>query len=323
MKITLIQLKRIGDLILTTPSLRAIREALPDAHVTLVIDPGCRSLVPALDADRFLVVEPKGQWTGAFGVGPNAWMKSEMRGDVCMDFTGTDRSAFFAAISGCPRRITFARFRAKPLRSLAFRTFVESSVRDRHTADHYTDLLAPLGICVENVPLALTIPDLPSLPQPPYVVIHAGTARREKFWSARGWADVATALRTRHGFSVVLTGSDDPDEAAHLTTIQNETPFPLINLAGKSSLPELAAIIRGARLFAGVDTAAMHLADAMLTPTVALFGPTNPFHWRPRHTRSVILRAETNEPFQPGQNGGPMSAITPEAVSAAIATLLG
>jgi ADP-heptose:LPS heptosyltransferase len=99
--------------------------------------------------------------------------------------------------------------------------------------------------------------------------------------------------------------------------------IPVTDLAGTTGLASLASVIAGAEIFCGVDTAAMHMADAVRTPCVALFGPTNPFHWRPRHTANIVLRSMTSEPFAPKQKGGPMTSISPDAVISAISEILG
>ena len=324
MKILLIQLKRIGDLILTTPAIRCLREAFPEARLTLVADSSCRSLLPALDVDECLVVE-RGRWNAGI-----LQKLPALRADWCLDFSGTDRAAVFSVLSRSRRRVNFERFRGKLLRRFLYTDFVASSVRDRHTADHYTDLLRPLGIEREGVPLNLRLPQDRTIPDllatrgvtPPYAVIHPGTARPEKYWMPDRWASVAEHLRETHGLVPVFTGSAAPDEQTHLSAIQAAMRTPGVDLSGATDLAGLATVIAGAKVFCGVDTAAMHLADAVRTPVVALFGPTNPFQWRPRHTRSVVLRADTAEPFDVRQKGGPMANIAESAVRAALTLLI-
>ncbi len=335
MKILILQLKRIGDLILTTPAIHCLREAFPEAHLTLVVDSSCESLLRAIDVDECMVHHKDAGWGGLLGFGPNAWMKSDLtgfNGDYCLDFTGTDRSALMTFSSSCRRRLTGRRFQKKILRRFLYTDFVDSSVRDLHTADHYTDLLRPLGIKREGVPLELRIPEPVTSSTSallastgvaaPYAVIHAGTARPEKYWRPERWSQVMDFLQAQYGLKIVLTGSSDPAEQAHLATMKKSFGAESFDLSGKTSLLELAAVIRGAKIFCGVDTAAMHLADAMGTPAVALFGPTNPYHWRPRQARAVILRADTRLPFTPAQKGGPMDHISADAVIDAAKTIV-
>jgi predicted lipopolysaccharide heptosyltransferase III len=326
-KILLLQLKRIGDLILTTPSIRCLRDAFPRAHLALVADASCASLLDSIAVDERWIYHKGSGLKGMVGWGLNAWLKHRLlpfQPDWTLDFTGTDRGAYLSALSRSKRRVTFERFRKRTLRKFIFTDFVKSSVIERHTADHYTDLLNPLGIERENVPLDLHLTEeafssgrvllARAGVASPYAIVHAGTARPEKYWSAKRWAEVIECLHAERGLISVLTGSDDPVEQQHVSEIRSHLQCPCVDISGKTNLASLAAIIKNAALFCGVDTAAMHLADAVNTPLVALFGPTNPYHWRPRHARAVILRSATPPPFTPQQTGGRMDAIPVQAV---------
>ena len=152
--------------------------------------------------------------------------------------------------------------------------------------------------------------------------VHAGTARPEKYWRPERWADVIDFLHDEFGLISVLTGSRDPGEREHLAKIKSALRCKHVDLSGMTGLLELAGVIKGAKLLCGVDTAAVHLADAMNTPSLALFGPTNPYHWRPRIAKSVILRARTRAPFTPQQEGGPMEDIPAGAVIESLKELL-
>lgn len=322
MRLLLLQFKRLGDVILTTPVLSALRAHRPDAHLTLALDATSAGLAPALDADHILI-RRRNLWTPlALG-----------RFDAVLDLTGNDRSALATLVSRAPRRITWTRFAKKPLRRALYTDFVDSSVRDRHTVDHHLDLLAPLGITAENVPPALRLPETArqdaarALTEAgiagPFAVIHPGTARPEKYWLPDRWAVVIADLQSR--LPVVLTGSDAPAERAHLDAILGELtalglPHP-VRLAGRLSLLATAAVLERASLVAAVDSAPVHLADALGVPVVALFGPTNPFHWRPRRATSRIVTAAGSGEFHPQFPKAPMDAISTEAVLAAIAAL--
>jgi heptosyltransferase III len=326
MRILVLQLKRIGDVILTTPLLAALREKQPGCEITVALDASTMALAPALDADRTLVFR-----RGAAGW--DFWRKLGTGGfDVCLDLTGNDRSAFATALSHAPRRITWTRFAKKPLRRVVYNTFVDSSVRTRHTADHHIDLLRPLGIEVENVPLALKLPQVAEEEAAkalagadtsgPFAVVHAGTARAEKYWQVERWAEVIEAVRDEHRMPVVLTGSHDATEQAHLEAIQNLLRKRCPSFAGQLSLLGTASVIKRATLLCAVDSAPVHLADAVGTPLVALFGPTNPYHWRPRRTSSHIVTASNVESLTPNYPKGPMLDIPANRVIDAVRHLL-
>lgn len=317
LRVLAIQLKRIGDVIQTVPAVSVLREVRPDAEVTILVECGSAGLIPMIPGVRGFARGTPGFWE---------WLRSSY--DVCLDFSGTDRSALYAALSRAGRRITFQRFRKRWAQRLTCNVFVESSVRERHTADHFVDLLSGMGVHGQSSPLRLDVPPLSReiarlLPEAPYAVIHAGAARAEKFWPPERWAAVARTLFERFRLEVVLTGSRSAAEQSHIQEIRRSlSSVPAWDLSGATTLPELAGVIRGAAIFCGVDTAAMHLADAVGTPCVALFGPTNPFHWAPRQSRSVVLRAGVSAPFLPCQKGVPLDALPAEEVIASAASLL-
>ncbi len=99
--ILLLQLKRIGDLILTTPAIAALRDKFPDASITLVVAPAVRELLPAI-AGIDKILEVRGKTDDAFD-----WIKLSLgKFDYCLDFTRNDRSSFLTFLSGAGKRIT-------------------------------------------------------------------------------------------------------------------------------------------------------------------------------------------------------------------------
>ncbi|RYD39916.1 MAG: hypothetical protein EOP83_36045, partial [Verrucomicrobiaceae bacterium] len=138
MRILILQLKRIGDLILTTPAIAALKEALPDSQITLAVHASTAPLLPAITGiDAGAVFGPGRGWT--------PWQQALTGGfDVVLDFTGTDRSALAAAMTRAPRRITFEWVRRSRMRAMAFQQFVNAPVREQHTVAHYLQLAAAL-----------------------------------------------------------------------------------------------------------------------------------------------------------------------------------
>ncbi len=305
-RILAIQIKRIGDLILTAPALTRLRQARPDARITLVTMGAAGQLVPAIPAvDTHFSYRYRR---------PNLRMWGSLlldRYDTVLDFNGTDRSAFMTWLTGADRRVTYAKRARGPWRERTYTHTSGAKLRPLHTVDHMGALLDAIGVPADGGPTPLSL-DIPGPVQAgvddllarhglegPFAVIHPGTARPEKYWKAERWAEV---IRECTGgprrLPCVITGGNDPDETRHLSAIlaaldsghTGGVGAPLM-LAGKLSLLETAAVIRRADLALGVDTAAMHLASAFEVPQVVLFGPTNPYHWRPRHPDARILLA--------------------------------
>ena len=321
MKILALQLKRIGDLVLTTPALRAIKTAWPEAHIALGVMDGTAALLPAIPSAQAGIVFGPGR-----GLAP--WQQVFTGGwDLCFDFTGNDRSGLAAALSRAGTRVAFDSVRRNKLRALAFNAWSPSPVREVHTAQHYLDLVAPVAP-VHRVPPTDSTPRL-FLPaagsaEAPYVLLHPGTARPEKYWLAARWAEVATHLRDSHGLSAVVTSGPDAFERAHVAEI--EAAAVGVRIVGPPDLLALATLVSRAALVVSCDTAVVHLAAAFRVPQIALFGPTNPFHWRPMHERAVVLSAaQPDAPlteFTPRMRGAPMERISTAAVIRAIDSLL-
>jgi predicted lipopolysaccharide heptosyltransferase III len=324
--VLLIQLKRIGDLILTVPAITAVRSHFPEAKISLLVAHGSRELLPAIaGVDRTFVA--RGRISDAI-----SWFAvARSRFDYCLDFSRTDRSAFLTLLSGARTRITYDTVRREPLRQLSYNEFVPSKVRLVHTVDHHLALLAPLGVLDAATEIQLVLPQAAKDQAASvvsknalgdgFVILHPGSARAEKFWMASRWAEVAN----QKGVRFVLTGGKSRMEQAHIAQIKSHLTRPIVDLSGQLDLLTLAALVARARLLVTIDSAPMHLAGALGTPQVDLFGPTNPFHWHPRSLSAVVLRAGNSAPldhFVPQQAPHEMKEISTKQVIDAMESLL-
>lgn len=338
MNILLIQLKRIGDLILTTPAISAIRQKFPDATITLVVSQGCTALLPAIpNVDQTYVMQRNPADIATF------LAIARTKFDACVDFTRNNRSAFLTWLSWAEKRIGSHRIKRRSrFRHWAYNEFVPGRMRDQHMVDYNLSLLQPLGITDVSPPVRLILPaeichDAVELRrklkiEQPFVVFHPGSARPEKFWDPDRWAEVITAAMDRWHFTPVLTGTTSPPEKSHLAEVESRLPRPtgrsgpaVIDLSGKIDLLTLAAVIAQARLLVTVDSAPMHIAAATGTPQIVLFGPTNPFHWHPRQPTALILQGDSPVPvheFAPRQDRLPMKLISTQTVIDAMDSLL-
>lgn len=335
MKVLAIQLKRIGDLILTTPALNAL--AASGARVSLLVDSGCASLLPAIANVDEKLVHRKQSWNRAL------WRRLRADGwDAVLDFTGNDRSAMMAWFSRARRRVTFDWVRARWWKRLIYREYVASPVRVAHTCDHYGDLAKPLGVTMPSEAQPSLVLDeaaaqsASSLAKQAgvlghYVLLHPGTARPEKYWPSERWAEVAVNLR-RLGHAVLVTSGPDAFEQQHAREIMlaaergSSTDIKPMALLNPPDLLALAALVREADLVLSCDTSVVHLAAAFQRPQVSIFGPTNPFHWRPRHSQAAVLSAASPDrelsEFQPKMRGAPTANLPPATVLAASMRLL-
>jgi predicted lipopolysaccharide heptosyltransferase III len=330
MNILLIQLKRIGDLILTTPAFAALREKFPAATLSLVVSPASEGLLPAIEGiDKVFVL--RGKADDALDWISLAWRKF----DYCLDFTRNDRSSFLTLLSKAAKRITSDHpILRKKIRARSYNEFVHSPVGLLHTVDYHLALLRPLGIENPSRAIRLHLPESAVAHADKllrtagvdgeFVLLHPGSARPEKFWEADRWAQVLNhAVRDRR-VKCVLTGGRSALERSQVTAIKTLCSDG-IDLSGKTDLLTLAAMVRRARLLITVDSAPMHFAAAWETPQIVLFGPTNPFHWHPRSESAIILLGNHEVPvteFDPRQPASLMNEISTQAVIDAMESLL-
>jgi ADP-heptose:LPS heptosyltransferase len=328
-RILVLQLKRIGDMILTAPALADLRRRFPEAEIELVADWAYRDLAACLPGlTRVLPFR-------AGGVNAAVWASVALGPwDVCLDFTGTDRSALLVALSGASRRLGYQRFSGRGLRARAYTELSLASVRELHTVDFHRALVAHLigashpKEAVEGALLQVAEDLEAGVDQllhevglrGPFAILHPGTARREKFWPAERWVSVAEHLHAL-GLQVVVTGTGSGLEREDVAHLLAHSRVPLCDLTGRLKLAEMAVLMRRARVAVGVDSMAMHLAALWKVPQVVLFGPTNPYHWRPLHEGARVLVPEVETAltvFDPRRRGAAMEQIPTQAVLGAL-----
>ena len=240
MNILLIQLKRIGDLILTTPAIAAVREKFPEAQITLVISEECKALAPAIRAVDRLLVMPR-------GIAGIKTLTTVARGgfDYCVDFTRNDRSALLVLLSRAKKRVVSFRIKVRSkFRTRFYNEFVPHRMRDMHTVDYHFGLLAPLGI--ENASSAIYL-ELPERAikgaeelleanniRRSFIIFHPGSARAEKFWDARRWSEVISRAGENHDVDLVLTGGPSLFEKTHIGDIKSKVRRDIVDVSGET-----------------------------------------------------------------------------------------
>jgi heptosyltransferase-3 len=342
-RILVLQFHRIGDLVLTTPALQLLRETWPKAHLTLVLNESCESLGPALTGiDQILVSK--------HSLRDTLRLTRELLFlpyDLCLDFTGSDRSALLALCSKAPTRLAFVPAGKKRFLRRWIASHQEHPTDpNAHEISRLLQLISPLGIGSpqDSPPPRLMPPPIAKeritrllfecgIPGP-FVLIHPGSGAAEKYWRPERWAEVILHLQHHHQLPCVLTGGSDPYEQEHLREIQTAMavlgqgplPLPFVRLAGELDLTLLAALTEKARLLVSCDTAVIHIASAFARPQVTLFGPTNPFRWRPTHSRSLIVSGSLTpnlpQEFSPDAPPQSMESISTLSVLEACAQLL-
>lgn len=281
--ILLIQLKRIGDIVLTAPVVTALKKKFPSTRITMVLDAAFSSISEVLPADEYMFFDKRSHnaalWKSLFF---GNW-------DFCLEFTGTDRGTIMTAASHAKVRSTYRRHFSLT-RRLFFNCFVDADVKLLHTVDYHLALAVndqTISECSLKISESLTERVSKKMSSAGvssnFAVIHPGSARAEKMWCPEKWALLVRLLREQYDLDVVLTGGNDPLELSQIESVSKLFGGSgLFSFAGDTTLSELAAILAKARVFVGVDTGASHIADSFGVPSVVLYGNTNPRHWGPR-----------------------------------------
>lgn len=285
-RILLVQLADIGNLILTTPALVALREARPDAHIALLAAQHAAPVVADGLVDERIALDRRVFNSSYALVFPSNFAQIWKLGhyDTVVFFH------HFTLRSGTFKFWLIAKsVRAKRIIGLENGNgwFLTDRVPDggfgaEHEAHYGLALVSALGAALNKRGAQVAFDDgiLPlPLKRTVRVIIHPGsggynTARR---WYPERFAAVADALQQRYDAEIVLVGTKDDGVDAVAAKMQQRP----VNLGGKTSLTQLADVIRSADLYIGADSGIMHLAAAVRVPVVALFGPTNADAWGP------------------------------------------
>jgi len=250
----------LGDLLVSVPALRAVRRGWPGHRVVLAAPEWLRPAVELVaSVDALLPVAGLDEPLPAPGGPPDVAVNLHGRGPqshALLDALGPRERVGHAA-PGWDGPVW---------------------VDDVDERTRWTDVLAHHGVPGDPTDVGLGRPAVPS-PAPEAVVVHVGAAYGSRSWPADRFAAVARALAAQ-GREVVLTGSAAERDRATAVAAAADLPGPA-NLAGRTGLAELAALIADAALLVSVDTGAAHLASAYGTPSVVLFGPAPVSRWGP------------------------------------------
>lgn len=334
MNILIVKLSAIGDVIHTLPSLAALRRLYPDAHITWAVEEAAADLVrhhPYLD--RVLVFRRK-DWINKIKAGKFhvAWQDmrsflSELKSrrcDIVIDFHGLFKSSMIVFLSRGIRKLGY-----DSLQELSGLFLNEKIPEDmnKHAVDRYLDFPRHLGAAVEAP--EFTLPVNPKaeagaqslltaygLEKMKYIAVNPVALWDTKLWDDMKFAQLADLIFQRLKIPVVFTGL----ERNSLDNILSKMTTKGINLGGQTTLLELACIYRNALTVITTDSGPMHLAAAVGTPVIALFGPTDPARTGPYGKGHTIIRADLScSPclLKKCPTRDCMEEITPEMVFAA------
>lgn len=298
-KILLIRLRRIGDIIMTTPALSALRENFPQAHISYIVEKPYRELVegnPILDEIHVL---PKNQSTKEFLRFIHRIRKEKY--DVILDFHGGPRASLITIFSKAKLKIGYR---------IKYRNFVYDILLPRgrknrcfHSVENHINLVKALGVPIIT-PFPLYLPQAREYEAErvkklvkeyglvgfKIVALHISAGNEFRNWGVENLVELIRLLSQHPEIKIVLIGAEEDKNAEEI--ILKKTSLPLISLVGRLNLRELRELILFSSLFVGPDSGPMHIAASTPTPIVAYFGPTLPAHFAPWQAKAFVIEKE-------------------------------
>jgi len=295
--ILVIKLCCIGDILFSTPLLRALHTHFPRARISYMVSPGCRELVSHHAAVSGILEYDPYTRVNLLRKLARAWKAVQAiragRFDAVLVLHRSAGAALLPALAGVPVRIGF-NWEGQGFsltHSVPYRC-------EAHEVDRYLDCLRPLGLGPEGQDLELQVTDEteafadsllggavgagPLIAIFPGGGINPGTVMLTKRWSVAGYRDVCRDLNQRFGARLLFIGNADDAVINDAVLGRDDYQPPVIRAEGRATLLQTAALLKRCDLFIGNDSGPLHIAAAVGTPTVSVFGPTDPALLAPR-----------------------------------------
>ena len=364
-KILVIKFRHIGDVLLTIPTIRALKETFPDASVSVLVNSGTEDALSGNPVIDELVVFDRAIRNLSLVkryIREVGFLKRirALKFDMTVDLTGGDRAAIASFLSGTRYRLAVDPGKKGFAGKRYLYTHLANVDKRKHMVLQNLDVVRYFGISTNNLDVDFFIPDNARAfvkrifeenninpPIPPLLkggeggfrdkIVHVHPTSRWPFkcWKDEYMAEVIGWLIDK-GMKVVVTSAPDKKEmekAKRILSLVGDSPdstaSPVnlgqspIDLCGKTTIKQLAAISEASALFVGVDSAPMHIAAAVKTPVIALFGPTGE-EWKPYGKGHVVISKDMPcKPCKKGMCEGIglrecMTAIKPEDVKKAV-----
>jgi heptosyltransferase-3 len=304
-RVLLVRLRSIGDTVLTTPSLFAVRRFLPHAQIDILLEDWVAPVLEGFGDIDNIITFKRGSKRGRLQATRTI---RKARYDVVFNLHGGTTATLMTRASGAKHRVGFAHYQYKNLHNHLAPPSTELWGREKlHSVEQQLALLGWTGIPVSDRPathLTVTPEAAENVSQKlgevgleqnrPFAVIHPAASFETKQWAVDKFARVAEELAAQDIATVAISA---PNEAAIVSALAKEARTSIAGLTDLS-LPEVTALTSRARLFVGNDSGIAHIAAAAGAPSVVIFGSSNVTHWRPWTTRpNEVVREEF--PCQP------------------------
>ncbi len=302
-RILLLRLERIGDLIMALPAIRDVRALAPDAEIDLVVGSWNAPLAGAIeDVNRVETLDARWLARAGSGLGLRALLVAARRWrtrhyDLAINFEPDVRTNLMLGMSGAAWTAGFGSGGGGPLLDVALDYDVRAHTTDNtrrlvaavFDRDPPTSVTTPLLVPSEDArrKTSVYLPDVPG----PLIGVHASGGRPIKQWEANRFSEVARRLIDERDATIVLTGA--AADRSLVDAVKEGIPIDrVVDAAGDVDLLTLAVLLQRLDVFITGDTGPMHLAWAVGTPIVAVFGPSDPARYAPRGPHDRVVRID-------------------------------
>ncbi len=306
-RILLIRTDRIGDVLLTTPAIEAVRKKFPSAHIAVMIRPYAKDIIDGNPyIDEVIVYDKYGKHKSIWATYRFAQALKKKSFNVAVIFHPTNRAHIAAYLAGIPKRIGYDRNLPALLTDKIHHT---KEFGKMHEVDYAIQMLNPLGITiVEEKKLYMPVKQtsensINSLfvaegidSGKKIVVVHPGASCDSKVWPAERFAEVADRLIDKYGITTVIVGSNEKRDIKYAEVMRKCMFNKAVSFAGKLTISELASCLRRAAVFITNDSGPAHIACALETPAVVIFGRSlpglSPQRWGPIGKDNAVLHKD-------------------------------
>jgi heptosyltransferase III len=305
-RIGVFKMRNIGDVLMITPVLRALRGTFPDARITVIVNAGTEAMLAGSPDIDDVIVYRRGEGSALAREWEFVRELRRRRFDLTIGFTEGARTAWCSWLSGARHRFGSAHYswhRFDPRRWIYNHPMPSWPPTVMHEVERHFFLLDAAGLQLKSTepgPLCLVVPDdlrrwaqeqVAPLRPGRVVQVHPVARWLWKCWTSQSMAAVIDWLQEERGTRVIVTtGPVDRERELAREIVALCRTRPLF-FDGDLSLTQLAALSSVTDGYFGVDTAPMHMAAAVGVPVIALFGPTNAASWGPWTSRQRVLRA--------------------------------
>lgn len=303
-RILIIRTDRIGDVALSTPVIKALRDSFPDSYIAFMVRPYAREILegnPYLD--KVIIYDKYGIHKGFFSTLMFGLRMRKEEFDTAIILHPTNRTHIIAFAAGIPNRIglnkKLAVFLTKALNDKKF-------LGQKHELEYTLDILRNIGIEVYDkslyVPIKKSNQVLVDLKlsqrgvksSDSLVAVHPGASCSSKRWPLENFASLIDRIKANFDTRIIVVSG--PEEVTQATELKKKIKSEIVDLAGETSVGELAALLKRCKLFISNDSGPVHIATAVGTPNVVIFGRKqpglSPKRWGPMGKKDIALHKD-------------------------------